>query len=186
MVALTNPIGGDNIMNRFADYVAGAANTGISWGTNAVPFGEMSTGYFGGDTNGKSLENTGASFSRPVSAQNLYDILVAETYQYSRIHNLRALLFVSGGGGNTGSRGTPGYIYDGTAMAHLNNDYRISVSADHSHMVAGNKPTTTDLETLFDRLRTAYNGARTQTTTIQIDVCHASCHSSCHSSRGRR
>ena len=53
-MALTDPISRQNIVDRFADYVRATANAGISWGTNAYPFGEWTHGYlFGGDTNGK-------------------------------------------------------------------------------------------------------------------------------------
>jgi hypothetical protein len=101
--------------------------------------------------------------------------------------NLRALLFVGGGGGNTGSRPTPGYIYDATAIAYMNTSYLQSIgSPDNAGIVAGNPVTASGLESFFTNLTSSYNAARATTATVQINVCHASCHSSCHSSRGRR
>lgn len=186
MTSLSNPIGAQNIVDRFSDWVAGAANQGISWGTNAYPFGEFDGGLFGGDTNGKGIGISAGNLSNPVNAQNIYDVLLGETYTYTRIKNMRAVLVVDGGGGNNGSRGSPGTIYDGTAVAHMNNNYRTSISADRNNVYAGNKPTTTGLETMFSSMRDSYNWARGQTAYCEIHVCHASCHSSCHSSRGRR
>ena len=37
MATLTNPVEEQNVVNRFADYVPPAANTGISYGTNSIP-----------------------------------------------------------------------------------------------------------------------------------------------------
>ena len=62
MATLTNPVEDQNIVNRFADYVPPAANTGISWGSNSFPFSHGSwPGYFGGSTGGRSLGISGAS-----------------------------------------------------------------------------------------------------------------------------
>lgn len=189
MATLTNPINAQNIVDRFADYVTATANSGISWGTNAIPFGEMDAGYFGGDTGGRGISISGGNISNtPITASTIYDTLCAETQTYSNIRNMRALLFVTGGGGNTGSRPTPGYVYDGTAVAHLNTNYRQGqINATNPSVSSGNAISAANLETLFDRLRSVYSdNYRASTQTIQIDVCHASCHSNCHSSRGRR
>ena len=96
-------------------------------------------------------------------------------------------MFVDGGGGNTGSRPTPGVIFDQTAVSYMNSSYLQSVgSPDNAGVSAGNQVTTSGLESFFNNLTSAYNTTRVNTTTVQINVCHASCHSSCHSSRGRR
>jgi hypothetical protein len=190
MATLTNPINTQNIVDRFADYVTLIADSGISWGTNAVPFGEFSTSYFGGSTSGRPIGITGgniASAGSPIAASGIYNILVTETTNYTSIRYLRALLYVGGGGGNTGSRPSPGYVYDGTAVAYMNTDYLQSIgSPDNAGISTGNAISSSGLETFFGNLMTSYNGARNNTTTVTISVCHASCHSSCHSSRGRR
>ena len=134
MAVLTNPVERQNIVDRFADYVVATANSGISWGTNAYPFPECDfTGIFGGPTSGKSIEISGGSIaagpSGEITAQYIYDTLIAETYRYTRIRTIRCLLFVNGGGGNTGSRSTAGYVYDQTAIANLNTNYLQSVSS---------------------------------------------------------
>jgi hypothetical protein len=193
MATLNNPITSQNIVDRFADYVLASANSGISWGTNVYPFAEFNGAKFGGTTGGVSADiaaignNIGAS-GTTISAANIYNTLVAETATYTNIRKLRALLFVAGTGGNTGSRPTPGYIYDRTAVAHMNTDYRQAVGLPSgSNLSTGNTITADGLEIFFDGLRSTYNGTRAvNTVTIQVNVCHASCHSSCHSSRGRR
>ena len=43
MATLTNPVEEQNVVNRFADYVPPAANTGISYGTNSIPPNGMSS-----------------------------------------------------------------------------------------------------------------------------------------------
>lgn len=189
MAQLTNPINAQNIIDRFADFVPPAANQGIAWGTNAVPFGEMSTTYFGGDTSGKAIGVSGSNLtasSSTITGQTIYDVLLAETQTYARIRRMRAVLYVEGGGGNTGSRPTPGVIYDATAMSHLNNDYKQTIQAGRSDLYTNNPITASGLETIFTNMRDGYNAVRDSVATIQINVCHASCHSSCHSSRGRR
>jgi hypothetical protein len=189
MAQLTNPIVSQNIVDRFADYVVSTANSGISWGTNAKPFSEMSSDFFGGTTAGRGIAINGNSVGAPgtnITASGIYNTLLNETIGYSNIRLMRALLFVTGGGGNTGSRPTQGYIYDSTAVAHLSTNYRQGLSPNASNVSFGNTITAGGLEQLFDNMRAAYNSARSSTATIQVDVCHASCHSSCHSSRGRR
>ncbi len=192
-MALVNPITKQNIVDRFAEYVRDTANSGISWGTNAWPFGEFShSGIFGGDTGGKGIEINGGSIgtnaSGEITAQNIYDTLITETYRYTKIRLMRAVLFVDGAGGNTGSRPTPGVVYDQTAVAYMNNDYlQGGVSAGRDNVYAGNLVTAGGLEVMFSNMRNSYNWHRGQNAgTWQTNVCHASCHSSCHSSRGRR
>lgn len=192
-MALTDPINKQNIVDRFAEYVRDSANPGISWGTNAWPFGEFG-GYayiFGGDTGGKGIQIDGNSIAAgpdgEITAQYIYDTLITETYRYTKIRNMRAILVVDGAGGNTGSRPTAGVIYDTTAVAHMNDNYLQGVSAGRDNVYAGNTPTAGGLEVMFSNMRNAYNNARAVSAgNFQINVCHASCHSSCHGSRGRR
>lgn len=189
MATLTNPVEEQNIVNRFADYVPPAANTGIVYHTGSVPFSEMATSYFGGTNAGRSLAITGASIKTNgelIDASSIQDTLENETYQYTSIRNLNAKLNVTGSGGNTGSRSTPGIITNVTAMAYLNTNYRQALAARSVNLQTGQLIDDSVLEQKFADLRTKYNSARSNTQTIQIDVCHASCHSSCHSSRGRR
>lgn len=190
MATLNNPINPQNIVDRFADYVVATANSSIAWGTNAFPFPEWTYGAeFGGTTAGKAIGITGPNIGNVatvINAANIYNTLLTETVAYTNIRNLRAILFVDGGGGNTGSRPTPGTVFDTTAKAYFNTAYTQTVGAGSSNVVSGNVATATGLETYFDNLRTSYNTARENTITLQVNVCHASCHSSCHGSRGRR
>lgn len=191
-MALTDPITRQNIVDRFADYVRATANAGISWGTNAYPFGEWTHGYlFGGDTNGKPIEidgnSIGTNAAGEITAQNIYDTLITEVYRYNKIRLMRAVLVVDGAGGNTGSRPTAGVVYDQTAVAYMNDNYRQGVSAGREDVYAGNLVTAGGLEVMFSNMRNSYNWHRGQSAgSWQTNVCHASCHSSCHSSRGRR
>lgn len=188
MATLTSPIGKQNIVDRFADYVAADANASITWGSNNEPFSEMDNATWGGTTSGRSIGITGASITGTViTASTIRSVLQAETAAYTNMRNLRARLNVTGGGGNTGSRPTPGIIYDQTAKAHLNTGYRQSLgTVANAGVTSGTTISTTNLETYFSNLRTEYRRLRDNTVTITVDVCHASCHSSCHGSRGRR
>jgi hypothetical protein len=188
MATLTNPIRTQNIVDRFADYVTATSASGISWGTNAYPFAEFDGNNFGGTTSGRPIGISGGNIgSGVITASNIYNTLVNETAAYTSIRNLRAILFVDGAGGNTGSRPTPGVIYDQTAVAYMNGSYLQSIGTPANNGVAsGNVASATNLESFFNTLRSTYNSARGSTVTIQVNVCHASCHSSCHGSRSRR
>lgn len=189
MATLNNPVNAQNIVDRFADYVVATANSGISWGTNAEPFTEFNEGLFGGTTSGRGIGISGSNIgSNPITASTIYNTLVSETNAYTRIRNLRAILFVTGGGGNTGSRPTAGTVYDQTNVANMNTGYLQTTAngTNNAGVTSGSAIDDAGLETFFDNLRSAYNTARGNTVTIQVDVCHASCHSSCHGSRGRR
>ena len=190
MATLNNPISPQNMVDRYADFVTATANSGISWGTNAKPFAEMADSNFGGTTGGRGISVAGSALGATgsaVTAQTIYNSLVNETATYTNIRNLRALLFVTGDGGNTGTRPTQGFVYDTTAVAHLNTNYRQSIGAPSaSDVVLNNRITSGGLEQFYNNLTSSYTTARSNTTTIQVNVCHASCHSSCHSSRSRR
>ena len=199
MATLTDNINAQNVVDRFADYVRATANSGIVWGTNAQPFAEFPTSYFGGTTGGKGIEINGTSLGGPngiIYASTVYAVLRDETNRYCRIRLLRARLNVTGGGGNTGSRPTPGIVYDNTQVAHMNSGYNQNIGSPSTGIngpVAGTiiyrgstSFVTTGTEGYFNILRNTYNQYRANVVTITIDVCHASCHSSCHGSRGRR
>ena len=188
MATLDSPITPQNIVDRFADYVVATGNTSITWGTNIAPFAEFDVAQFAGANTGRDISINGTTITAdPITALNIYNTLVAETASYTNIRNLNAILNVEGGGGNTGSRGTAGVIFNETAVSHMNISFRQDIGAPAvSNVLANSEITSAGLETFFDTLRTAYNTARGTTTTIQVNVCHASCHSSCHSSRGRR
>jgi len=190
MASLDNPVILQNIVDRFADYLVATANSGIVWGTNAIPFPELSAAYFGGTTAGKAISLTGAGARGTIiTALPIYNGVLTETFRYSNIRSMRALLFVTGGGGNTGSRPTPGYIFDQTQKAHLNTSYIYATDSTRlarGQPITSNQITRAGLEDLFDRARALYNDFSDDTVTVTVEVCHASCHSSCHNSRSRR
>ena len=189
MATLTSPVEEQNIVNRFADYVPPAANQNIVYHTGSVPFAEFATSYFGGNSSGRALGISGANIKNNgelIDASGIQDTLEAETFNYTSIRNLRAQLNVTGSGGNTGSRSTPGIITDVTGMAYLNTSYRQTLGTRSVNLQTGQLIDDAVLEQKFNDLRNKYNTARANTETITIPVCHASCHSSCHSSRGRR
>ena len=190
MATLTDPILPQNIVDRFKDFVTDTANSTIVWGTNSKPFTDMPDETFAGTTAGTTITATGANIGTtglPITAANIVSVLTSETALYTNIRNLRALLNVTGGGGNTGSQGTPGIIYDQTQKANLNISYRQTLSSvSNSNVSSGQTISESNLETFFTNLRTEYASKRDVTQQIQVDICHASCHSSCHGSRGRR
>ena len=195
MATLTDPIDAQEIVDRYADYVTATANSGIVWGTNSNPTHSdgtevLSDSYFGGSTSGRGIGvndgNLGGQ-GAVITASSIYNTLVSETNAYSAIRSTQARLNVTGGGGNTGSRPSPGIIYDQTNIAHLSNSYAQDIGSPSDNGVNSTSLITDNgLEGLFATLRTSYNTARGTTVQITTDVCHASCHSSCHGSRGRR
>lgn len=182
-----------NLVDYYKEFVVDVANSNIAWAiTGGSPFEQFPTGtYFQGTTNGRAIGIAGANVGTAgnlIDASDIYDQLVAETANYTSIRNLRALLYVEGGGGNTGSYGSPGYIVDETKKAYMNSSYLQSFAAppDNGNVVTGNEITAGTLETLFANLVDAYRTLQVNTVTVQVNICHASCHSSCHGSRGRR
>ena len=195
MATLNNPVNNQNIIDRFADYVVSSANSGIVWGTNSVPFPEMDVANFGGDTNGRAISISGPSIGATgtvITASTIYNTLVAQTNAYTSIRNMRAILFVEStapvnGLYNTGTRPTPGVIFDATQKSFLNADRLQSIGAPGNQGVAsGQVIDDGTLENFFNALRSEYLNRVANVETIQVNVCHASCHSSCHNSRGRR
>jgi len=190
MATLTNPVTPQNIVDRFADFVTSTANSSIEWGTNNKPFGEMPDAVFEGTNAGTTITATGNSIGvtgNTITASNIVNALLTETALYTNIRNLRALLNVVGGGGNTGNYGSPGIIFDATQKSNLNTSYRQTLNTVNvSNVSTGNVITVSNLETFFTNLQTEYSTQAANIQTIQVDVCHASCHSSCHSNRGRR
>lgn len=187
MAELSGNINPQNIVDRYVDFVHATATGGLSWNRENLPFGEFDANYFSSGNRGVNINGSNINaIGDTITPNNIYNTLLAETATYTNLRNLRALLFVDGGGGNTGSRGSPGYVYDATAKAHFTTNYRQGLNAVTQGIAAGQTVTVADLESLFDRLRTAYSDQSVNTVTVQVNVCHASCHSSCHSSRGRR
>lgn len=213
MAVLTNNINAQNIVDRFADYVVASANAGIVWHSGAVPF-DVYAAYFpniwGGNASGKGITINGTSIGGPtgiITASTIINVLRTETATFTRIRNLRAILFITGTGfitprptGNGSGNNVrtdlgpifgqgPGIIRDGTNVANLNTAYLQGLAATTSTGIANDGVSlinTANLEAFFTNLRTAYNTARATTHTQQVNVCHASCHNNCHSSRGRR
>jgi hypothetical protein len=218
MASLNNPVNLQNIIDRFADYVVVAANSGIVWGLDNKPFPEMPDYYFGGFTSGKSISIQGQGYQgyriNASGSNAIYDGILLETFRYSNIRNMRALLFMTTTYEQTGQFPeepdpfdpdivlqvsdisafnviTSGaYIYDQTAKAHLNVfNYLYSPDSNRlarGQIVAGNRITRAGLEDLFDRARSLYYDFLDDTVTVVITVCHGSCHYSCHNSRSRR
>lgn len=189
MVTLNNPVNAQNVLDRFVDFVTNTVNSSIVWGTDSKPFPEMPDDTFAGPIAGVSL--TAASIGSVgdlIIAATIVNNLVTETALYTNIRNLRAILNVTGGGGNTGSRPTAGVVFDQTSKSNLNStNYRQTLNTiDPSNVLLGQLINTTNLETFYTNCQTEYTTKRDNTVTIQVDVCHASCHSSCHSNRGRR
>ena len=190
MTTLNNPITSQNIVDRFKDFVTDTANSTIIWGTNSKPFTEMPDATFAGTTAGTTITATGSSIGstgNTITASSIINALLTETALYTNIRNLRAVLNVTGAGGNTGNYGAPGIIFDTTSKANLNITYRQTLnSVNVSNVSTGNTITSSNLETFFTNLQTEYSTQSANTQTIQVDVCHSSCHASCHSNRGRR
>src|SRR5210317_809387 len=184
-MAISDPVSKTGIVNKFEDLVTDVENASVEWGTNSLPFPEMPTGNYAGTTSGTTISVTGASITDTVvTASTIRTILETEAALYTNIRQQRAILNVTGGGGNTGSRPTAGVIFDTTNVAHLDTGNRAALgSISSTGVITGDTIEDSNLETYFGRIATAYNTIRTTAVTDQVDVCHASCHSSCHGSR---
>jgi hypothetical protein len=214
MAVLTNNINAQNIVDRFADYVVASANVGIVWHSGAFPF-DVYSGYFpnifGGNASGKAIGINGTNLGGVgalITASTIINVLRAETATFTRIRQMRAILFITGTGFITprpnGQASTPtdlrtdlgpitgqgpGTIRDSTNISNLNTTYLQGLAATTSTGIANDGVSlinVANLEAFFTNLRTAYNTARATVHTQQVNVCHASCHNNCHSSRGRR
>jgi hypothetical protein len=202
MATLSGNISKQNIVDRFADYVVTTANDSIHWGIpNNKPFTEMPDAVFGGPKTGRSIGITGSSITGTiVAASVIRETLLDETNIYIRIRKMRAILNVTGAGGNTGTRPTAGVVFDNTAKSYLSQDAlnyanQIGTPTGANALItaASSYPGTTadtvsvtNLQAYFEYLKDQYIAKRDNTVTLQVDVCHASCHSSCHASRSRR
>jgi hypothetical protein len=183
---LTGQIKAQDIVSRFSDFVVATANSGISWGTNALPTYNGSTpvvdsSYFGGTNSGKSIGISGANITptnNRITAQNIYSSLLAETTSYTSIRNLNAKLYI------THTPGDPELVYNQTNIAYMSNSYLQPVSVSAGQVSSDNNITVSGLEGLMINLQSAYNTARSVTVNITTTICHVSCHNSCHSSSG--
>jgi len=122
-----------------------------------------------------------------IEADDIRIVLETETALYTNVRKQNAVLNVTGGGGNTGSRPTAGVVFNSTQIAHLRTSVRQTLSSiSGADVETGDTVDDGNLETYFGRIATEYSSKANNVVTDTIDVCHASCHSSCHGSRGRR
>jgi len=206
-MAIANPINAQRIVDRFKQLVTDVANSGIVWGTGAlptypnptnptVPITVVAADQFGGTTAGQAIATTGAGITpanNRVTASNIVSALVAETNRYTRIRRLRAQLTVTGGGGNRPAgpvrTSSPGIVYDETNVAHLTSADGPTITAPNPatyNIQTGRVIDDDNLENYFTALKDAYAAIRETTVLKGSSVCHASCHNSCHGSRSRR
>lgn len=200
MVSLTNPIEDNNLWQRFKDYVAGAANQGILWGTNNVPFPEFLTpvsAFFGGTTAGWDGAGTAPSVTnQTIGAVGLYTYFATLTFYWSRIKKFRIRISVNTNGGAPWNQSVSGpyyspFSFDQTSVAHLASAYQSPVDISRvpggqGPIIPTNRIRDEDIEDFFNRCRQLYYILREEVADYQAAVCHASCHSSCHNSRSRR
>src|SRR6056300_2121198 len=150
-MAITGNITKQSIVDRFEDLVTDVANASIVWGTNNKPFTEMPDGNYGGTTTGDSINITGTSITGDtITASTIRTLLETEAALYTNIRQQRAILNVTGGGGNTGSRPTPGIVFDNTQVAHLDTGNRAALcSISAGSVTSGTTIDDTNLETYF-------------------------------------
>lgn len=189
-----------DVASRYATLVTNWINAQVVWGSNNKPFGEfvLPEGTdWGGTTSGIPLSTlTLAAYnadSNVVTADDIFNLFIDETSNYTNLRYVMATLFVEGGGGNTGTRSTPGVIFNEMRLAHLDSGYKlasiedISVDENDRTIFPESIISETDLEDQFRNFRDRWTAAASaDMLDVYISVCHASCHSSCHGSRGRR
>jgi hypothetical protein len=206
MAVLSNPVNNVNIVSRFHDYVRASAQSGVTWGSNNLPvyapgtpyaYTVIPSGAMGGPTNGDPGAAAfigDAAVGSVIDSTNIFNYLIFYTYEYVKIRSIRALLTVSGQGGNTGTRPTAGEVYDVTRVAYVsfaatNGQPQLAeyVTPARGGLNPDQVIDAVGMENFLARCRSAYTAySRNQTYIYNPVVCHASCHSACHGSRGRR
>lgn len=196
MVSLTNNVRNSNVVDRWEDYVADAARTGVSWGLNRKPFSQAPDSWFGGNYNGLpartaySSDNMVGDTGTIITASTLRDGLIAATSNWTHLRNMRARRYYNSQGRNI-------LQYDNTAKAYQTTGERLTIASpgipvngptnNPSYLITiGSNSSNTGLEEYLAQLREAYYVIRDNTVDRISYVCHYSCHYSCHGSRGRR
>ena len=195
MVSLTNNVYNGNVVDRWEDYVAEAARSGIAWGYNRKQFSQMSNSYFGGNYNSPPGR---ASYSSDTMVGNRYTTIVASTVRnglvnasrnWTHLRLMRARRYYN-------SQGRWVLQYNSTQKAYQTTGVRTNVSApsiptngplNNGWLITrGSDSSNTGMEEWLARLRSNYYGIKNSPVNRYVYVCHYSCHYSCHSSRGRR
>ena len=210
-----NQVTRSDAMEAWREYVKYEANRLIAWGWDSYPFPEWNQGNswfqipnsyrvgadpLAGISDTLSESSFGAAGS--IIGSGFVNTLIEQTRLYLRIRKMTAKLNVTGDGGNTGSRPTPGEVFNSTSKAHLNDSFLVNfeniayndpdvgfISGFNLTGVGGGTGiiTNNSVIILMHKLLAKYQAARDLIPIVhQVDVCHASCHSSCHGSRGRR
>lgn len=127
MTTLNSPVQAQNLIDRFQDFVTNTVNTSIVWAADNTPYSQFDGSQLSGSINtlvtiGVTGNNLGGSGAK-INADTINRVLLGELALYTNVRYLRAILNVTGGGGNTGSYGSPGYVFDQTSKAILNNNY---------------------------------------------------------------
>jgi hypothetical protein len=195
MVSLTNNVFNGNVVDRWEDYVADAARSGIVWGRNRKPFSQMPNSYFGGNYNSPPSRS---AYSSDGMVGNRYTIIYASTTRnglinattnWTHLRLMRARRYYN-------SQGRWILQYNATRKAYQTTGVRVSISApsiptygptNNGWLITrGSDGSNTGMEEYLARLRSAYYTRQNQPYNRYVYVCHYSCHYSCHGSRGRR
>lgn len=168
----------ENLVNYYKEFVSDVINADVAWYTGNKPFAEFPDADLGGAVGGvpPTIEGTDIAVAgNLIDASDIFDVVVAETANYTSIRNLRAIRTMGG----------VGTTFDETRKAYMSGLHTIAMpSVSAGDVITDNTITAVGLETLFTSLKDAH--ASLSTVTIEVSVCHSSCHSSCHGSRGRR
>ena len=198
MVSLTGNVSRLNVRQRWEDYVAADARSGIVYSTTSKPFAEMPNDRFGGAgtalpsvSSYLSVDNIGSS-GGTITASTLRTGMVNGTSAWTHLRNMRARRYFN-------SQGSAQLQIDVTNKAYMPNSGTYNgqgtvtaPSVPTNGPTAGNTITVgsasanTGMEEYLDLMRAAYRAVRDTAVTRDITTCHYSCHYSCHSSRGRR
>lgn len=195
MVSLTDNVFNGNVVDRWEDYVAVAARSGVAWGTNAKPFSQMPTSYFGGATNNLpavnaySADNMVGDRYTVITASTVRTGLINATTNWTHLRLMRARRWYN-------SQGRYLLQYDSTQKAYQTTGVRVAIAApsiptngpnNNGWLITrGSDASNTGMEEYLARLRSAYYTRQNSSVLRDVYVCHYSCHYSCHGSRGRR
>ena len=198
MVSLVNNVGRANVRQRWEDYVAADARSGVAWGTTSKPFAEMPDDRFGGAigsipgvTSYLADDNIGSA-GGTITASTLRTGMVNGASAWTHLRNMRARRYFNSQGNSQLQIDTTNKAFMPNSGTYNGQGTVTAPTVPTAGPTTGNTITigsasgNTGMEEYLDLMRAAYRAVRDTAVIRDITTCHYSCHYSCHGSRGRR
>jgi len=111
-----------DIIDNFRVYITDISGEGLSWYTGNKPFDDFNADNLGGSVDGLTDSLTASDFDTLISADNIFDVLVQELGNFTRIKSLQAKLNIKGDGYSSGSSKTDASITINSITYYLTAD----------------------------------------------------------------